>query len=80
MEKRFAEAWEKQNNHQNVDRDCLTFLLHVGAQGGGVYMAPPSDRDRVVAATVIQWLGSPVGQGFLEELGYTSKRQRSNRA
>lgn len=26
-----------------------------------------SDRDREIAATVIQWLGSPVGQCFLEE-------------
>ena len=25
------------------------------------------ERDRIVAATVIQWLGSNVGFGFLEE-------------
>lgn len=27
----------------------------------------PSDRDRVVAATVIQWLGTNVGRAFLED-------------
>lgn len=27
-----------------------------------------SDRDRAVAATVIQWLGSPVGRGLLDQL------------
>lgn len=27
-----------------------------------------TDRDREVAATVIQWLGSPVGNNFLREL------------
>lgn len=25
-------------------------------------------RDAIVAATLIQWLGSPIGQGFLEEV------------
>ncbi len=29
-----------------------------------------SDRDKMVAATVIQWLGSPVGQGFLQDCGF----------
>jgi hypothetical protein len=27
-----------------------------------------TDRDREVAATVIQWLGSPVGQDFVAEV------------
>lgn len=30
----------------------------------------PADDARVVAATVVQWLGSPVGRSFLRELGY----------
>ena len=31
---------------------------------------PVSLRDWEVAASVIQWLGSPVGQCFLRDLGY----------
>ena len=64
-EQRFAEAW---------DRTCsmgrtLAYLLDPdhGAKGKP---ADPIGRDVIVAATVVQWLGSPVGQGFLGSLGY----------
>lgn len=36
--------------------------------GNGKDPVEVSDRDREVAATVIQWLGSPVGNNFLREL------------
>jgi hypothetical protein len=38
--------------------------------GDGTYngRAVPSDRDYEVAATVMQWLGSPVGRNFLVQL------------
>ena len=32
---------------------------------------PVSERDAVIAATVIQWLGTSVGQNFLERCGFT---------
>lgn len=64
-EKRFAKAW-LETCRQNRTLDYL--------------MLPPDDdqhgvrsvtlRDHIVAATVIQWLGSPVGSFFLNELGY----------
>lgn len=41
----------------------LEYLMGDGATRGVV-----SDRDELVAATVIQWLGSPVGQGFLRDV------------
>lgn len=63
-EKRFAEAWDKQNEQGSN----LAYLLTVGDQTGRP--VEPPDRDHVVAATVIQWLGSPVGQSFLRDLGY----------
>ena len=49
----------------------LKYLLHVGNQDG--FVPDPSGRDKAVACTIIQWLGSPVGQGFLEKLGYYKK-------
>lgn len=64
-EKRIAEAWER----INVTSSILEYLLdrrqvHTGR--------PPAvgDIERTSVATVIQWLGSPVGQAWLRELGY----------
>jgi len=63
-EKLFSEAWDKQNEQGQT----LAYLLTVGDQRGRP--VEPSDRDHVVAATVIQWLGSHVGECFLRDLGY----------
>lgn len=71
-EKRIANAWEKfETQGQIVNHILDSRPVHSGH--------PPeaSDRDRAVAATFLQWLGSPVGQHFLTEvLGYakTSKK------
>jgi hypothetical protein len=63
-ERRFANAWKKQNElGKTVD-----YLLWEGDRRGSPPTASP--RDQVVAATVIQWLGSPVGESFLNDLGY----------
>jgi len=66
-ERRFARAWNSINQSSTTvcPIETLTYLL-----GDGQQRADVSDRDRVVAATVIQWLGSSVGQSWLEELGY----------
>jgi len=62
-EKRFAKAWQRINDTGSL----LDYLL------GDKYDGRPveaNEREAQVAATVVQWLGSPVGQGFLAELGY----------
>lgn len=67
-EAKFAAAWDAECQHR-----ILHYLLHTGDQGG----QPPPDpslRECEVAATVIQWLGSSVGQSFLENLGYTKSK------
>jgi len=66
-EKRFAKAWEKLNE----DGNTLNWLLKEGDQKGSP--SEVSKRDMVVAATVIQWLGSSVGQFWLGELGYVKQ-------
>lgn len=63
-EKRFAEAWTQSNRFGNT----LAHLLN--EKGWGRHSPEPTKRDRFVAATVVQWLGSPVGQAFLHQLGY----------
>ncbi len=64
-EKRFSVAWHRQQAGKT-----LAYLL-----GNGRDPAHLEPRDNDVAATVIQWLGSPVGQAFLEELGYTKAKK-----
>ena len=62
-EKKFYRAWVGENERGLV----LEYLMSTDEFGR---RQPVSDRDHVVAATVIQWLGSPVGQSFLTDLGY----------
>ena len=64
-EDEFAKAWEEQNDvTQTLAWLLNTFDPVTGQQQKGVI----SQRDADVAATVIQWLGSPVGQCFLRNV------------
>ena len=65
-ERNLARAWDK------IGEDLLAYLLDDRPVQGG-RSPKPSDRDYLVAATVIQWLGSPVGASFLDGLGYNKK-------
>ncbi len=56
----FARAWHYANARYT---HTLEYLL-----GKPNEQAVVSDRDRMVAATVIQWLGSNVGMSFLEDV------------
>ncbi len=70
-EKRFAVAWDTYNRQGHT----LAYLLN--PKPGLVWSLPPDPdhRDVVVAATVVQWLGSHVGESFLAELGYVKARK-----
>lgn len=56
LEKKFAELWEE----HNIRSHTLEYLLSLENRRGCI-----TERDSTVAATVIQWLGTPVGRGFL---------------
>ena len=58
----FQSAWKRYNEY---------FLTLEYLVGDGRRPATASERDKQIAATVVQWLGSPVGISFLEELGFT---------
>ena len=60
-EERFASAWFDQN------RLCHTLEYMLG---NGSTRCEITQRDATLAATIIQWLGSSVGQAFLKDLGY----------
>lgn len=64
-ERRFAKAWIDENSKSHR---LLDYLL-----GEGVTPVDSGERDVEVAATVVQWLGSPVGRNFLEQLGYVRR-------
>ena len=67
VEKAFALAWQEAHMSPiGEDRGYLHYLMDRNNRG---YPGPPlTERDFLVAATVIQWLGSPVGQGWLAEV------------
>ena len=56
-EKRIAVAWSEANEHGNT----LAYLLDRRPDQCGRPLTP-SNVEITAAATVIQWLGSPVGQ------------------
>lgn len=66
LEQQFAEEWERQEKHTlgYVLSDEPNNPTHV------------DDHDREIVATMMQWLGSPVGQAFLENaLGFNVRDQ-----
>lgn len=58
IEKVFALQWQQENDRQHTP--LLAWLL-----GDGTKPSPIDEREASVAATIIQWLGSPVGADFL---------------
>ena len=69
LEKAFAKQWEK----ENVEGRILDYLL---AKDLNYPKGEVTDRDREVAATVIQWLGSPCGQSFVEDVIIENKLRK----
>jgi len=70
IEESFAIEWEKENSSRD-GRSVLDYLL---AEYCNCPRGEVTDRDRQVAATAIQWLGSHVGQSFLENVGNKIKK------
>lgn len=60
VERIFAEEWDKQNAPVLCGRSTLAYLVDDGKRREDVTKAEVK-----LAATMIQWLGSPVGQDFL---------------
>jgi hypothetical protein len=65
LEQRFAEAWDRRNKRANAGWGVLDYLF---AEKNVFPHGEVTERDRMVAATIIQWLGSPVGQEFLRDV------------
>lgn len=66
LESAFAEAWEKQAP------STLGYLLCGQERHDHNF----SQRDADVAATIIQWLGSPVGESFVRDVLNTAQETK----
>ena len=64
LEEAFAREWQDQNDR--LGAATLDYILDDRFDNNRPDEA--NERDRVVANTVIQWLGTPVGQSFLERV------------
>jgi len=62
LERKFSVLWDHINDRQRV----LSYILDRSQANRGDYN--PTKVEIEVVATVIQWLGSPVGQGFLADI------------
>ena len=63
LERLFYKAWTKEPLQPRL-LECIMTNDEYGRR------QPVSDRDQFVAASVIQWLGTPVGQDFLKDCGF----------
>lgn len=63
-EKMFAKAWANMLRSGGPSLDTLDYVLSDDNNSP----VPCSERDRRVANTVIQWLGSPIGWRWLTEV------------
>lgn len=63
----FAEAWVRLND-PDVQTPVLNYILFPEVDQRYAKHNVVSDRDKAIAATVIQWLGTHVGQAFLRDV------------
>ncbi len=63
LEEAFAGKWEEENSGPGRSRTTLDYLMDPNNRGEPSPCI--SERDWLVASTLIQWLGSPVGSNFL---------------
>ena len=67
-EKIFAIKWEEINTDVHGKLNNESVLDFIMANESGHPKGEVSNRDREVAASVIQWMGSPIGLMFLKQV------------
>ena len=66
-ERIYAAAWKARNRRSPGINSGFTYLEWILCPSGQRYPPPISRRDAAVAASVIQWLGTNIGLGFIRE-------------
>jgi len=72
-EKEFHDKFIEHNSHNHNDMDFLVFGM--GDSNGNFPANRLTEHEKKIVISTIQWLGSPVGQGFLRECGFIKKRK-----
>ena len=73
LEKLFAEMWQKQNNESLNHRTTLDYIWSEKLEQHNPQER--SNEDYKKAATLIQWLGSTVGQCFLRDVTKAARQR-----
>jgi len=69
-EKEFHDKFLKEHNRKGYeDMDLIVFGHKENLRPNDIL----TPREKKIVLSTIQWLGSPVGQGFLRECGFTQK-------
>jgi hypothetical protein len=72
IEKEFHDkfkSWYGNPNYQNHHLSLIVF----GMKSNNTPFDYLSEREENICLSLIQWLGSPVGQGFLDSCGFAPK-------
>jgi hypothetical protein len=77
LEEAFALAWQEINELAGGSHSHMAFLMDPANRD----KMPLTEHEKSLSNTLIQWLGSPVGQGFIaraaEHAAAKKKRKRS---
>lgn len=62
----FSETWKKENEERRYINRGHGILQDLFIDDNGVFHHTMIPRDKMIAATVVQWLGSNCGMAFIE--------------
>lgn len=76
-EKEFHDNFLKEHNRKGYqDMDLIVFGHESTSLKPNDYL---TDREKQIVLSTIQWLGSPVGQNFLDSCGFIKKELKEGR-
>jgi hypothetical protein len=73
QEKLFVEEFIENHTFFDEEMDLIVFGEKSESMEPRDYL---SDRERDIVLSTIQWLGSPVGQEFLDKCGFVPKQEK----
>jgi hypothetical protein len=73
-EKEFHDKFKAMFEHDNMAKNTLSAIVFGWGNDSQTYPKDYlTDREENICLNLIQWLGSPVGEGFLDSCGYSKK-------
>lgn len=76
QEQIFHDKFKDMFEHDNMSKKTLSAIIFGWSDGTqNIPIQNLTEDEESICLNLIQWLGSPVGQGFLESCGFTSKNK-----